>query len=123
MVAIELVVFLRSVDDSGGDSGFLLEELRESHEKGLVSFLAGAGAGAEVCFSATVGAGGGGGNFTGETVPERPCSPLSECRGGSLGTSGVGFGASVNRVSPRSLPKSSPFIINGKETVLQPAMC
>jgi hypothetical protein len=90
MVAMDAPVFRRSavVVGAGGDSGFLLELFRESHAKGPVSFLdVGAGAG----FSCTAGGAGGGGNFTGSILPERPCSPLAELvesresRGGSLG--------------------------------------
>ena len=83
---MEAFVFLLSVVESGGDSGcFLLELFRESHEKGLVSFRVGAGGGGnELCFSGA-GAGGGGGNLTGDILPDSPCSPLAESRGGSLG--------------------------------------
>jgi len=86
-VAIDAFVFLLSVDDKGGDSGcFLLELFLESQEKGLVSLRVGAGGGgSDVCFSEAGGAGGGGGNLTGDILPDKPCSPPVESRGGNLG--------------------------------------
>jgi hypothetical protein len=86
IVASEEVVFLRSAVDNGGDSGsFLLDVVRESHEKGLVSFLeVDDGGGNDACFSfsfsGTGGAAGGGENLTGDMLPESPCSPLAESR-------------------------------------------
>ena len=88
MVASDDVVFLRSEDDRGGDSGcFLLDEFRESHEKGLVSFLeGGAGVGNEVCFSFSVAGGAteGEGDLTGDMLPE-PCGALAESKEGNFG--------------------------------------
>jgi hypothetical protein len=93
MVAIEAFVFLLSVEDRGGDSGFLLELFRDSHEKGLVSFLV-VGGGKEICFSTAEGAGGGGGNLTGDILPESPCRPVMEdARGGSFGRIEEAFAA------------------------------
>jgi hypothetical protein len=95
-VAMDALVFLRSVVESGGDSGcFCFELFRESHENGLVSFRVGAGGGAgnELCFSFS-GGGGGGGNLTGDILPERPCSPLVESRGGRVGGRSGLFAAS-----------------------------
>lgn len=89
-------VFRLSVVGGGEDSGFLLELLRDNHEKGLVSFRAGAGAG--VGFSCAGGGGGGGGNLTGDILPERPCKAdveSRESRGGSLGSGPVDFALSV----------------------------
>jgi hypothetical protein len=89
IVAMEAPVFRRSavVVAAGGDSGFLLELFRESHANGPVSFLDVGGAGAG--FSCAAGGAGGGGNLTGDIVPERPCSPVvesRESRGGSFGS-------------------------------------
>jgi hypothetical protein len=103
MVAIDAPVFRRSavVVAAGGDSGFLLELFLESHAKGPVSFLAVGGAGAG--FSCTAGGAGGGGNFTGDILPERPCSPLAELvesresRGGSFGSMPGALEPSVER--------------------------
>lgn len=92
-VVIEAFVFLRSETTGGGeDSGFLLEVFRDSHEKGLVSFLATAGVG--VGFSKVGGAGGGGGYFTGDTLPDRPWMEVvesRESRGGNRGGGPVVF--------------------------------
>jgi len=74
MVARDALVFLRSDEARGGDSTFLFELFRDNHEKGLVSFLATVGAGVGKFFS---GAGGGGGNLTGDILPERPCRPVA----------------------------------------------
>jgi hypothetical protein len=98
IVATDAFVFLRGDDLSGGDSGCfgLLEALRDSQENGLVSFLVGAaGGGSESRFSRAGGAAGGGGNLTGDILPDSPCIPLAELRGGSLGVSDV-LGPSVN---------------------------
>jgi hypothetical protein len=72
MVAIEAFVLLLSVGGRGGDSAFLLVLFRESHEKGLVSFRVGAGAGSDAAFSSFAGGGGGGGNLTGDILPDKP---------------------------------------------------
>lgn len=61
---IEALVLRRSARGRGGDPGFLLELLRDSHANGLVSFLVTAGGGAG--FPWTTGGGGGGGNLTGD---------------------------------------------------------
>lgn len=70
------------------DSGFLLELFRDSHAKGLVSFLDVGGGGA--AFSCTAGGWGGGGNLTGDILPDRPWSALlvesRESRGGNFGS-------------------------------------
>lgn len=85
-VVTDAFVFRLSAVGGGEDSGFLLELFRDSHEKGLVSFLdVGGGAG----FSCAGGAGGGGGNLTGDILPERPCMAdveSRESRGGNLGS-------------------------------------
>lgn len=89
-------MFLRSEVAKGGDSGcFCFELFRESHENGLVSFRVGAGggAGSEECFSFS-GGGGGGGNLTGDILPERPCIPPVEFRGGTAGAISGLFAAS-----------------------------
>lgn len=79
MVAIEAPVFRRSdIVDVGGDSGFLLELFLDSQAKGPVSFL-GAGAGFSCAgFSCAVGGAGGGGNLTGDILPERPWTEAVE---------------------------------------------
>jgi hypothetical protein len=60
MVATELAVFLLG-DGVGCTAGGSFEELRESHEKGLLNFLpVGAGAGAGAAAGAATGAGGDG---------------------------------------------------------------
>jgi hypothetical protein len=94
-------VLRRSDSDKGGDSGFLLELLRESQVKGLVSFRDIAGGG--FSFSGTCGGGGGGGNLTGAMVPERPCRAEAELvesresRGGRVGSRPGVFIPSVQR--------------------------
>lgn len=98
MVAIDVFVPRRSDAGIGGDAAFFSLVLRESHEKGLVSFLVGAaGAGRDECFSfAAGGAGGGGGNLTGDIVPDRPVRPeLDGCLGGSAGSGLCGFSPSA----------------------------
>jgi hypothetical protein len=94
-------VLRRSDSDKGGDSGFLLELLRDSQVKGLVSFRDIAGGG--FSFSGTCGGGGGGGNLTGAMVPERPCRAEAELvesresRGGRVGNRPGVFIPSVQR--------------------------
>lgn len=95
-VVIEALVFRLSATGGGEVSGFLLELLRDSHAKGLVSFREGAGAG--IVFSCAGGGGGGGGNLTGDILPDRPCSaPVEsrESRGGSLGSRFEAFAPST----------------------------
>jgi hypothetical protein len=94
-VFIEAFVFRRSVVVAGCASAFLLEEFRDNHENGLVSFRETGGGGA--AFSCA-GGGGGGGNLTGDILPERPCNAVVESReslGGSLGTTPAAFAPSV----------------------------
>lgn len=97
-VAIDAFVFRRSPDGGGEGSVFLLELLRESHEKGLVSFLDTGGA--DIVFSWIAGGGGGGGNLTGDIRPDRPCVALAvesrESRGGNLGADPVVFALSTS---------------------------
>lgn len=87
---MEALVLRRSARGKGGEPGFLLELFRDSHAKGLVSFLVTAGGGAG--FSWRTGGGGGGGYLTGDIWPDRPCKPLAEAvesresRGGSFGS-------------------------------------
>jgi hypothetical protein len=83
-VAIDAFVFLRSAV-GGGDSGTLPELFRDSHENGFRNFP-GTGAGdTELCFSSAGGAGGGG-NLTGDILPDSPWRPVAEFpRGGSFG--------------------------------------
>lgn len=94
-VLIDAFVFLRSDVDAGGVSAFLLELFLDNHEKGLVSFRATGGAG--VAFSWTAGGCGGGGNLTGDILPDRPWVPPVESReslGGSLGAAPEAFAPS-----------------------------
>lgn len=66
-------MFRRSdIVEVGGDSGFLLELFRDSQAKGPVSFLGAAAGFSGACFSCAAGAAGGGGNLTGDILPERP---------------------------------------------------
>ena len=94
MVAMDAFVFLRGEDLIGGDSAcFLLDAFRDSQVNGLVSFLVGAaGGGSESRFS-TMGGVGGGANLGVAMVPEKPCIPLPEFRGGSVGVSDDLFSA------------------------------
>jgi hypothetical protein len=97
-VFIEALVFRRSVVVVGWASAFLLDEFRDNHEKGLVSFRPTGGGGTD--FSGTGGAGGGGGNLTGDILPDSPCIALVESReslGGSLGATLAVFAPSVQR--------------------------
>jgi hypothetical protein len=94
---MEAVVFRRS-EAGGGDSAFLFEVLRDSHENGLVSLRETEGV--EAAFSWAGGAGGGGGNLTGDILPDRPwvvLAELRESRGGSLGAWVEAFAPSVHR--------------------------
>lgn len=95
-------MFRLSVTGGGDDSGFLLELFRDSHANGLVSFLAGGGAG--TTFSCT--GGGGGGNLTGDILPERPWvapAEFLEFRGGSFGSGPVVFAPSAECQRQRSI--------------------
>lgn len=94
-VFIDAFVFRRSATGAGGDSAFLFDEFRDSHENGLVNLRATAGGGAD--FS-SLGGGGGGGNLTGDILPDKPCTALVESReslGGNFGNSPGVFAASV----------------------------
>jgi hypothetical protein len=73
-VATEAFVFLLSLGVGSDGSGFLLEVVLDSHEKGLVSFLDGAGVGVGSDFrcSTAGGGGGGGGKLTGDILPDSP---------------------------------------------------
>jgi hypothetical protein len=95
---IEVVVFRRSAEVGAEGSAFLFEVLRDSHEKGLVSFRETDGGGAD--FSWAGGGGGGGGNLTGDILPDKPCIALVESReslGGSFGSTAEAFAPSVQR--------------------------
>ena len=99
IVAIDVVVLLRSEAGNGGDAVvFFSVVFRESHENGLVSFLVGgAGAGKDACFSFAGGVGGGGGNLTGDIFPDRPVRPEPEdSLGGSLGNGLCGLSPSMH---------------------------
>jgi hypothetical protein len=90
IVAIEAFVFLRGEDFIGGDSAcFLLDAFRESHVNGLVSFRVGAAGGGRESRFSSIGGVGGGGNLTGDMLPEKPCIKLPEFRGGNVGVSDV----------------------------------
>jgi hypothetical protein len=94
-VAIDEAVFLRSVDGgNGGDvtDSFPDDAFRDSHEKGLVSFLLG-GAG----FGDFENAGGGGGAPHG-TDGSAPESPMSADFTGAFGGSGGFLSLSVNNI-------------------------
>lgn len=96
---MEALVLRRSDKDVGGDSGFLLELLRDNQVNGLVSFRDTGGGG--FSFSGTCGGGGGGGNLTGDIMPERPCRAEAELvesresRGGRAGSKPGVFAPSV----------------------------
>jgi hypothetical protein len=116
---IEDAVFRRSSrgDGIGGDVAGSFEVLRESQEKGLVNFLAGAGAGgggSELWF----GGGGGGGEAHGTAgrLPDSPCSgDFFGGRGGGFESSGA---LSVSKRSIRRLNENAYFVVGRASQVL-----
>lgn len=109
-MATELAVF-RLGEGVGCTAGGSLEELRESHENGLLNFLpVGAGAGAEAAAAAAAAAGGGAGAVAGGLFDR------ASVAGGDHGIGGSAFVMLLKDIVLAAFPGGGLF--SGSESVL-----